>query len=159
MLRMILSDKNSTISKPKNVSSKPSGLIHSFKNNLIMDNNLQPTFANGKICYLEIPALDINKSYKFYQNVFGWNIRDDGDGNVSFDDTVGQVSGMWVLDRQPAVNPGVLISIMVDRISDTLKSIVENGGKVVQIPDGNTFEKTARFSDPAGNLFCLYQDQ
>lgn len=124
-----------------------------------MDNYLRPTFANGKICYLEIPALDINKSYKFYQTVFGWNIRNEDEGNISFDDTVGQVSGMWVLDRQPTTHPGVLISIMVDRISDTLKLIVENGGNVVQIPDKNTFEKIAQFSDPAGNVFCLYQDQ
>jgi hypothetical protein len=25
-----------------------------------------PTFGNGKICYLEIPALDIHKSASFY---------------------------------------------------------------------------------------------
>ena len=124
-----------------------------------MDNNLQPTFANGKICYIEIPALDIQQSSKFYKTVFGWNIRDDNGGNISFDDTVGQVSGMWVLDREPTRKPGLLISIMVCSVSDTLKLIVENNGTVVQIPDANSTEVIARFSDPAGNVFCLYQDQ
>ena len=124
-----------------------------------MDNNSQPTFANGKICYIEIPALDIQQSSKFYQNVFGWNIREDNGGNISFDDTVGQVSGMWVLDREPTTKPGLLISIMVYSISDTLKLVVENNGKVVQDPDNNASEVIARFSDPAGNVLCLYQDQ
>ena len=94
----------------------------------------QLTFANGKICYIEIPALDIQQSSKFYQDVFGWNVREDNSGNISFDDTVGQVSGMWVLDREPAIKPGLLISIMVYSVSDTLKLIVENNGKVVQAP-------------------------
>lgn len=124
-----------------------------------MDNNSQPTFANGKICYIEIPALDIQQSSKFYQNVFGWNIREDDGGNISFDDTVGQVSGMWVLEREPTTKPGLLISIMVYSVSDTLKLIVENNGKVVQTSDINSTEVIARFSDPAGNTFCLYQDQ
>jgi uncharacterized protein len=124
-----------------------------------MDNNPQPIFANGKICYIEIPALDIQQSSTFYQNVFKWNIREDEAGNISFDDTTGQVSGMWVLEREPATKPGLLISIMVYSISDTLKLIVENNGKVVQPPDSNSAEVIARFSDPAGNVFCLYQDQ
>lgn len=124
-----------------------------------MGNNSQPTFANGKICYIEIPALDIVQSSAFYKNVFGWNIREDNGGNVSFDDAVGQVSGMWVLDREPATKPGLLISIMVYSVSDTLKLIVENCGNVVQAPDNIAPEAIARFADPAGNLFCLYQDQ
>lgn len=124
-----------------------------------MDNNFQPTFANGKICYIEIPALDIQQSSKFYHTVFNWNIREDDSGNVSFDDTVGQVSGMWVLDREPTTKPGLLISIMVYSIAETLKCIVENDGKIVELPGNNASEVIARFSDPAGNLFCLYQDQ
>ncbi len=104
-------------------------------------------------------ALDIQQSSKFYQTVFGWNIRDDNGGNISFDDTVGQVSGIWVLDREPTTKPGLLISIMVYSVSDTLKLIVENNGKVVQIPDDNSSEVIARFSDPAGNVFSLYEDQ
>ena len=124
-----------------------------------MENNSQPTFANGKICYIEIPALNILQSSTFYKNVFAWNIRKDNDGNVSFDDTVGQVSGMWVLDREPATTSGLLISIMVYSVADTLKLIIENNGKIVQTPDENAAEVIARFLDPAGNLFSLYQDQ
>ncbi len=52
-----------------------------------MANAKPPTYANGKICYIEMPAIDINASASFYKAVFGWNIRQGGDGSTSFDDT------------------------------------------------------------------------
>ncbi len=122
-----------------------------------MEENFQPIFANGKICYLEIPALDIAISARFYEVVFGWHIREDGGGNKSFDDSTGQVSGMWITGRPPATNPGIMISIMVNSIADTIKLIVENDGKIVQAPGATSTEQVALFSDPAGNVFCLYQ--
>ena len=121
-----------------------------------MENKNHPTFGNGKICYIEIPSIDIKQSAAFYRNVFSWNIREDNVGNVSFDDTVGEVSGMWVLDRKPATEIGFLISIMVSSIPVTLDLITTNGGKVLPV-DTDPSEKTARFSDPTGNIFCLYQ--
>ncbi len=123
-----------------------------------MSNHFEPSFANGKICYLEIPAKDVHESSQFYQNVFGWNVRNDNMGNLSFDDTTGQVSGMWVTGREPATNPGVLISIMVYSVSETSKLIDENKGKMLETTDNEGTETIARFSDPAGNVFCLYQD-
>ena len=58
---------------------------------------MPPTLANGKICYVEMPTMDIARSAEFYKRIFGWNIRKRGDGSTSFDDTVGEVSGTWVL--------------------------------------------------------------
>ena len=55
--------------------------------------SLPPTLGNGKICYVEIPALDVRRSAEFYSKVFGWQIRQRGDGATAFDDGVGQVSG------------------------------------------------------------------
>jgi len=121
-----------------------------------MHDNSQPTFANGKICYIEIPALDILQSSTFYQKVFGWNIRSDNAGNTSFDDTVGQVSGMWVPGRKPAAEIGFVISIMVDSIKTTIDLITLNGGRIISA-DMDSPEKTARFTDPFGNVFGLYQ--
>ena len=47
---------------------------------------MPPTQANGKICYIEMPASDIARSAEFYKRVFGWNIRQRGDGHTAFDD-------------------------------------------------------------------------
>jgi predicted enzyme related to lactoylglutathione lyase len=117
----------------------------------------EPTFGNGKICYLEIPANDIAESAAFYEKTFGWQIRQDNQGNASFDDGVGQVSGMWVTGRKPATEPGIIISIMVDDAEATVKAIVANGGTIVH-PIGKDFpEITATFTDPTGNLWTIYQ--
>ena len=92
-----------------------------------MENKKQPTLSNGKVCYIEIPADDINRSSSFYQEVFGWGIRQRGDGSVAFDDTVGEVSGTWVLGRKAAVEPGLLIYIMVDSVAATVDACNRSG--------------------------------
>ena len=122
-----------------------------------MTNENRPTLSNGKICYVEIPALDVSVSVRFYQEVFGWQVRQRGDGSVAFDDTVGEVSGTWVTGRRPSAEPGILIYIMVDSVAATIEAVVANGGKIVQPIGMDAPEITARFSDPAGNVFGLYQ--
>ena len=122
-----------------------------------MTNENRPTLSNGKICYVEIPALDVSVSVRFYQEVFGWQVRQRGDGSIAFDDTVGEVSGTWVTGRQPSGEPGILIYIIVDSVAATIEAVVANGGKIVQPIGMDAPEITARFSDPAGNVFGLYQ--
>lgn len=123
-----------------------------------MENQANPTYKNGKICYLEIPAEDITQSSEFYQNVFGWAIRKRGDGALAFDDTVNEVSGSWVKGRKPSGNPGLLIYIMVDSVVETLEKVKSSGGRVVQPVGLDAPEITARISDPAGNVIGLYQE-
>jgi uncharacterized protein len=117
-----------------------------------------PTYGNGKICYIEMPAADVKTSSSFYKNVFGWNIRQRGDGTTAFDDTVGEVSGAWVTGRKPMTDVGLLFYIMVDNIHVTIDEVVANGGKIVQPVGLDAPELTARFSDPAGNIVGLYQE-
>jgi len=118
---------------------------------------MPPTFANGKICYIEMPATDIARSSDFYKQVFGWTVRRRGDGSIAFDDTTGEVSGTWVVGRPPAVRPGLLLYIMVDSISATLDAIIANGGEIAQPIGADAPEITARFRDPSGNVIGLYQ--
>ena len=118
---------------------------------------MPPTLANGKICYIEIPASDIARSSDFYSRVFGWQLRHRGDGRIAFDDTTGQVSGTWVLGRPPASEPGLLVYVMVDSVATILDVIVAQGGTIVQPIGADAPEITARFRDPAGNVIGLYQ--
>ena len=120
--------------------------------------NTKPTIGNGKVCYLEIPANDIDRSVKFYEAVFGWQIRKRGDGKFAFDDGVGEVSGTWVTGRAPSNIPGILIYIMVDSVSATLDKIEANGCEIVQQIGADAPEITARFRDPGGNVLGLYQE-
>jgi hypothetical protein len=118
---------------------------------------MPPTLGNGKICYLEIPATDVAVSSCFYAAVFGWTLRTRSNGEISFDDGVGEVSGVWVSNRRPLVEPGIIISIMVDSAAATVDLITAHGGQIVQPIDPNAREITAHFRDPGGNVLGIYQ--
>jgi uncharacterized protein len=125
-----------------------------------MNNPDAPHFANGKICYLELPSRNADESATFYQNAFDWQIRRRGDGQIAFDDGVGEVSGTWRTDRSPSAEPpGMLIHIMVDDINTTMKKITDQGGTIVQEVGMDAPEITARFRDPSGNVLGIYQER
>src|ERR1700757_501940 len=118
---------------------------------------MPPTLGNGKICYLEIPSTDIAQSADFYKRVFGWNIRQRGDGSTAFDDTTGEVSGAWVLGRPPSAKAGLLFYINVDSVAAARDAVVAHGGEIVQPHGAGAREITARFRHPGGNVIGLYQ--
>ena len=119
---------------------------------------MSPHYATGKICYIELPASDVPTSAAFYSTAFGWDISDRGDGTTSFVDTVGQVSGSFVVGVPPNV-PGIVISIMVADITAAITAIEANGGVITQPVGKDLPEITARFRDPAGNVMGLYQER
>jgi len=118
---------------------------------------MPPSSANGKICYIEMPAQDIGRSADFYAKVFGWKLRQRGDGATAFDDGV-EVSGTWKIGRPPSIEPGLLIYIMVDSVETTIEKLIANGGELVQPIGADAPEITARFRDPGGNVIGLYQE-
>jgi predicted enzyme related to lactoylglutathione lyase len=120
---------------------------------------MPPSPTNGKICYVEIPAADPERSADFYAGAFGWKIRRRGDGAIAFDDATGAVSGTWVRGRTTANPPGLLLYIMVDNIAATVDAVTAHGGEIVQPVGADAPEITARFRDPAGNVVGLYQER
>jgi uncharacterized protein len=117
------------------------------------------TNRNGKVCYLEIPALDVAASASFYRDVFGWTLRTRGDGATSFDDGV-EVSGAWTTARKPSRDvPAVVVYVMVKDAAATLEAIVARGGEVVHPVEPHAPEITALFRDPAGNVVGIYQER
>ncbi len=114
--------------------------------------------THRKVCYIEIPALDIGQSAAFYSATLGWKTRQRGDGAITFDDATGGVSGTWVPGRPPMSEVGLLVYIMVDSVAEVCELVVQNGGAIVQPIGGDNPEITARFRDPAGNILGLYQE-
>jgi predicted enzyme related to lactoylglutathione lyase len=117
----------------------------------------QPKWRTGKICYIEIPAADVARSAEFYQQAFGWTMRQRRDGSTSFDDTVGEVSGTFVTGRSPAPEPGFGIYIMVADAGATLAAVQAAGGEIVRPVDPAASEVSAWFKDPGGNVLGVYQ--
>lgn len=121
-----------------------------------MTDSEAPKYRTGKICYLEIPATDIANSAQFYQQVFGWHVRQRGDGSTAFDDSVSEVSGSWIPGRPPATT-GIQVHIMVADITRAIDAIIAAGGAITQPVDPKASEVYALFSDPAGNILGIYQ--
>jgi predicted enzyme related to lactoylglutathione lyase len=114
-----------------------------------------------RLCYLQIPAMDVAKSASFYERVFGWNIRHRDTPHPSFDDATGNVSGSWVNGREISREAGLLAHIWVDNIDATLAQVASHGGIIVDSPHHDSPGSTAwiaSFFDPAGNLIGLYQE-
>jgi predicted enzyme related to lactoylglutathione lyase len=113
-----------------------------------------------RLCYLEIPAVDVHQSAAFYEQVFGWTIRHRETTRPSFDDATGNVSGAWVDGRESSRQPGLLPYIWVDSLDATLDQVATHGGAVVETPHPDSPGSSnciATFRDPAGNLIGLYQ--
>jgi uncharacterized protein len=93
---------------------------------------MSPTVANGKVCYLEIPAVDVERSADFYRDLSGGR------------------SGSWVTGRPPMSEVGLLVYVMVDSVADTVDKVTAAGGQIIQPIGGDAPEITARFRDPGG---------
>ncbi|HEX4618276.1 MAG TPA: VOC family protein [Steroidobacteraceae bacterium] len=119
---------------------------------------MSTTHPHGKICYLELPAVNIGQSADFYARVFGWRMRTRDNGAVAFDDASDQVSGGFVSGRSAAAAPGLLVYIMVDDVAATCEAVAALGGAIVQPAGAERSAVIARFRDPAGNILGLYQD-
>jgi hypothetical protein len=125
---------------------------------ILKEHGMSPSREHGKICYIEIPATDVERSSSFYAAVFGWKLRKRSGGQTAFDDATGAVSGTWVLGRPPSKGPGLLVYIKVDSVEAAVDAVVAQGGDIVQKIGVDAPELTARFRDPGGNVIGLYQE-
>ena len=119
------------------------------------------TRPRPRFCYLEIPALDATASARFYESVFGWEIRDIASDRPRFDDAAGYISGAWVTGREAAREPGLLPYVWVDDLCATVGLVAAHGGEIIKAPTPDTAGGTswiATFRDPAGNVMGLYQE-
>ncbi|HWE92083.1 MAG TPA: VOC family protein [Pseudonocardiaceae bacterium] len=116
--------------------------------------------THGRLCYVEIPAIDVEESAAFYEAVFGWKIRREVSAQPQFTDPSGQVDGTFVVERPPSYDLGVLGYLLVDDLDETLDAVRANGGEVVGLrqPVGEAGAEQALFRDPGGNTFGIYQE-
>ena len=110
---------------------------------------------HGRICYIIMPSQDAGAAAAFYANVFGWNIREH-DGQFSFDDPTGAVSGMWDTSLEPR-SGGYEVDIMVDDVSAAAGQVVSAGGGLIgEMQMFGAGEQYQKFADPDRNELGLY---
>ena len=113
----------------------------------------------GGLSYLEIPAIDPDRSARFYERVLGWKIEGTGSGLRKFQDPDGYLIGRWVTNRVISRDAGLLPYFYIEQIESAVNRVAEDGGTIVQNirPEGNLWVATVR--DPAGNLIGLWEEQ
>jgi uncharacterized protein len=114
-------------------------------------------FAHGRLAYIQIPALDVNESAAFYQEIFGWRIRGGSPAHLSFTDAGGDIIGAFITDAMISTEPGVVFYVYVHGLDATLERMVAAGSKVVMPPylEGDVW--VATLIDPAGNVIGIWQ--
>jgi predicted enzyme related to lactoylglutathione lyase len=128
----------------------------------------------NRVAHFEIHAKNMDKMQKFYQDVFGWKIKDMGPkmGNYRMVTTGKDKPG----EKWPGINGGLnprqgalpkkgqpvnafVCTVGVEDIDKMLKKITASGGSVavkkMEIP--GDIGTLAYCKDPEGNLFGLLQ--
>src|ERR1700759_2308075 len=82
-----------------------------------------PGPEHGQLCYLQIPALDVTASARFYERVFGWRVAPP-DSEFEAPAMIGQ----WITDRPPAPDAGPVGWIHVEDIPCPLAEADRAGG-------------------------------
>jgi PhnB protein len=111
-----------------------------------------PGLVPGQLAYLQIPALDVTTSARFYARVFGWGV-DPPEAGFEAPGLIGQ----WVTDRPPAPDAGPVGWIHVGDVRATLDVARDAGATLADgpVPDGPRL--LGSFADPAGNLVGIVQ--
>ncbi|HXN35886.1 MAG TPA: VOC family protein [Opitutaceae bacterium] len=113
----------------------------------------------NKIFYVELPASDPGKTRAFFEKVFGWTFTDYGPDYTAFTD--GRMAGgFFRSEKRASLAAGsALVVIQHPRLEETLKRVVDHGGKVTQeifsYPGGRRFH----FTEPSGNELSVCADE
>ena len=112
-------------------------------------------FRVGGVSYLHIPCREPSRAADFYEAVFRWTSRRDGD-EPAFSDATGHVIGHFVKGAPAAPNTGILPFIYVEDVDAAQRRVEKHGGSVTRSarPEGSL--RVATFRDPEGNLIGIW---
>jgi uncharacterized protein len=111
----------------------------------------------ARVVHFEIPADDPGRALEFYETVFGWTAHK-WEGPVEYWlISTGQAGDMGIdggLMTRSRPDQGVVNTIGVESVDDSVKAIVKAGGEIIMpktaIPGVGYL---AYFRDPEGNTF------
>lgn len=106
----------------------------------------------GQLCYLQIPADDVETSARFYERVFGWSVEPPGAGF----EAPGLI-GQWITDRPASPESGPVGWITVPDVEGALAVAVAAGARLREEPTPDGPRVLASFLDPAGNVVGIVQ--
>jgi predicted enzyme related to lactoylglutathione lyase len=118
------------------------------------DDQAPTVFRPGGVTYLHIPCRDPMRAADFYETVFAWKLRRDGD-EPAFEDATGHVIGHFVVGEPPQ-EAGIIPYVYVDDVDQTVARITGSGGIIAGDPRPEGTLQVATFRDPEGNLLGIW---
>jgi hypothetical protein len=116
--------------------------------------------VSGIVSHIEILCEDVEKSARFYEAVFGWEISNyelEGRPYTGWRNPEGGVPGGF-RERGENERPGVINYIKTFNMDDDLEKISRRGGRIIHgkrhIPEVGWI---ARYKDPFGNIMGLFE--
>jgi hypothetical protein len=113
------------------------------------------TQNDGRVDYIEFPAVNIVATKDFYVRVFGWKFTDYGPDYTSFED--GRLAGGFTTEGKVA-RGGPLVVIYAADLEATEAKVKAAGGTIVKetfsFPGGRRFH----FTDPSGHELAVWSE-
>ena len=110
----------------------------------------------GTIVFIEIPVRDLAKAADFYAGIFGWSFYDEHEPDRWLFTPGGRGAMGAITTKRPAGGGGVVISVSVDDVAETVKRAIALGGG----PTGDTRDldvgRRTEIIDPDGNHFFVF---
>lgn len=120
------------------------------------EQSLHDAKHDARIDYVEMAATSIEKTKRFYQDVFGWKFTDYGPDYTSFED--GRLTGGFYKAESARAGSILVVMFAVD-LAAAEKRVRAAGGKIVKpifsFPGGRRFH----FADPSGNELAVWSDR
>ena len=114
------------------------------------------TNQNNTINYIELPAVDMERTKQFYGAAFGWDFTDYGPKYASFSGA--GVDGGFALESEVSGPRGVLV-VLYHRELEVLEQKIRDLGceiakPIFAFPGGRRFH----FVDPNGNELAVWSE-
>lgn len=116
------------------------------------------------IVHIQIKVTDLGLAMKFYHKIFNWKVYMSPDADYlaiyEIDELDEYVGGGFLLSNSIPQDTNVLLFVNTNNITESLKKVVNNGGKVITdktpLPGEHGF--SAKFADPFGNIIGLFSE-
>jgi len=116
--------------------------------------------------WFEIPVNDLERAAKFYEHIFGWELRINDFGNLKMawfpyhENVHGSTGSLVKAESYVPSYSGSMVYFHVDDIEVTLKRVAEKGGKIItQKMSIGEFGFVGHFEDCEGNRIALHSNK
>ena len=112
-----------------------------------------------KLVHFEIPSMNLERSKKFYENLFGWRIEAVPGMDYSMINVEDGIGGGLSKGAKPSTELGIGLYFEVDDIPASLAKAAKSGGKELTPKTaigGGEMGYFGEFSDPDGNRIGLW---